>query len=207
MAAISGVFSNTVRGALAIAEAELVCKVVEREKIKDALEDMRSLLGPICIRHFNTRDGFKHIVGNLFPMLQRQTMDWLKQFRRRMSPRCSVKHPWQVIVEEKLPRELFDVFETIVSRTNFGVITSKTLKNCVFAFTSHNRVRKVFSDCTDQNLTQATFLKRKIKGNKRVEAIINDEKQFGMKYSYKKELMVIDFYYGYWNEHDWPQHV
>lgn len=207
MADVSGVFSNTVRGALAIAEAELSCKVDEMEKIKDALEDMRSLLGPICIRHFNTRVGFKHIVGNLFPMLQRQTMDWLKQFRRRMSPRCSVKHPWQVIVEEKLPRELFDVFKTIVSRTNFGVITIKTPKNCVFAFTSHNRVRKVFSDCTDQNLTQATFLKRKIKGNKRVEAIIDEEKQFGMKYSYKKELMIIDFNYGYWNEHDWPQHV
>ena len=207
MAAISGVFSNTVRGALAIAEAELACKGVEMEKIKDALEDMRSLLGPISIRHFNTRVGFKHIVGNLFPMLQRQTVDWLKQFRRRMSPRCSVKHPWQVIVEEKLPRELFDVFETIVSRTNFGVITIKTPKNCVFAFTSHNRVRKVFSDCTDQNLIQATFLKRKIKGNKRVEAIIDEEKQFGMKYCYKKEVMVIDFYYGYWNEHDWPQHV
>ena len=81
MADVSGVFSNTVRGALAIAEAELSCKVDEMEKIKDALEDVRSLLGPICIRHFNTRVGFKHIVGNLFPMLQRQTMDWLKQFR------------------------------------------------------------------------------------------------------------------------------
>lgn len=207
MAAISGVFSNTVRGALAIAEAELACKVVQMEKIKDALEDMRSLLGPICIRHFNTRVGFKHIVGNLFPMLERQTMDWLNQFRRRMSPLCSVKHLWQVSVEEKLPSELFDVFETIVFRTNFGVITIKTPKNCVFAFTAHNRVRKVYSDCTDQNLTQATFLKRKIKGNKRVEAIINEEKQFGMKYSYKQELMIIDFNYGYWNEHNWPQHV
>ena len=169
----------SVHPALAIAEAELACKGVEMEKIKDALEDMRSLLGPISIRHFNTRVGFKHIVGNLFPMLQRQTVDWLKQFRRRMSPRCSVKHPWQVIVEEKLPRELFDFFETIVSRTNFGVITIKTPKNCVFAFTSHNRVRKVFSDCTDQNLIQATFLKRKIKGNKRVEAIIDERKNLG----------------------------
>ena len=77
----------------------------------------------------------------------------------------------------------------------------------MFAFTSHKRVRKAFSDCTDQNLTQATYLKRKIKGNKHLEAIVDEEKQFGLKYSYKKELMVIDFHYGYWNEHDWPQHV
>lgn len=134
-------------------------------------------------------------------------MNWLKQFRRQMSPRCSVKHPWQVIVKAGLPRELFNILETIVSRTNFGVITVRTPEDCAYAFTSRNRVREVFSNCTDKNLTQQRFLKRRIKGDKRVEAIIDEEKQFGMKYCYNKELMAIDFYYGYWNEHDWPQHV
>ena len=106
---------NTVRGALVIAEAELEGKDVQINNVIEALKDVRSLLGPILIRHFNRRTGFKHIVGDFFPMLQRQTMDWLKQFRRRMSPRCSVKHPWQIIVEEKLPTELFRGLEAIVS--------------------------------------------------------------------------------------------
>ena len=64
-------------------------------------------------------------------MLRRQAKGWMKQFLRRMSPRCSVKHPWQVIVEDKLPKELFNVLTAIVSRTNFGVITARTPKNCL----------------------------------------------------------------------------
>lgn len=140
-------------------------------------------------------------------MLQRQALFWLKQFRRRMSARCSVKNPWHVILEDRLPRELFGILEGIISKTIYGLITAKTQKNCVYAFTSPIRTRRVFCALTDQNLTEESFLKRVIKGEKRVEAIIDAEKQFGMKYSYEKEVVIIDFYYGYWNEHGWPQHV
>ena len=207
MADISGVFSNSVQDALVIAEAELERKGVQMNSIRDALDDLRSLLGPLSTQHFDKRRGYKHVVGDFYPMLRRQAKGWMKQFLRRMSPRCSVKHPWQVIVEDKLPKELFNVLTAIVSRTNFGVITVRTPKNCVYAFTSKSRVRKVFCDLTDESLDNASFLKRKVKGNKRVEAIINQDHQFGMKYSYNKEIVTIDFYYGYWNEHGWPQHV
>lgn len=93
-------------------------------------------------------------------MLQSQAKGWIQQFQRLILPRCSVKHPWQVIVEEKLARELFDIVEAIISKTNYGVITVKTKKNCVFSFTDYNRVKRVFSTLTDENLTQDTFLKR-----------------------------------------------
>ena len=146
----SGVFLNTVRGALVVAEAELSGKDGQSNNISEALDDIRGLLAPVSLRHFNNRTGFKHILGDYFPMFQRQAIDWLKTFQRRMSPRCSVKHAWQVVVEEKLHRELFQILENIVSRTNFGVIADRTRKNCVFAFTSRDRVRKVFSDCTDR---------------------------------------------------------
>ena len=207
MADANGAFLNTVRGTLVTAEEELVNDGVDREKVQSALEDLRSVLRPISMRHFETRGGFKHKVGDFYPMLQRQAIGWLKQFQRRMSPRCSVKHPWQVIVEDKLTREHFGILEATVTRTNFGVITVKRQRNCVFAFTSYHRVRKVFSDLTDQTLTKESFLKRKFKGGKRAEAIVGTSKQFGMKYCFKKELMTFDFYYGLWNEHGWPQHV
>ena len=186
MADASGVFLNTVRGALVVAEAELSGKDGQINNISEALHDLKGLLAPVSVRHFNNRTRFKHILGDYFPMFQRQAIDWPKTFQRRMSSRCSVRHAWKVVVEEKLHRELFQISEAIVSRTNFGVIADRTRKNCVFAFTSHDRVRKVFSDCTNQNLSKNTFLKRKIKGNKRVEAIISSEKQFGIKYSYRK---------------------
>lgn len=55
-----------------------------------------------------------------------------------MSPSCSVKYPWQVVMDIRLAKELFDIFEAAVLRTNFGLITAKTKKNYVFAFTSHD---------------------------------------------------------------------
>ena len=89
----------------------------------------------------------------------------------------------------------------------YGLITVKTQKNCVFAFTSRTRVRRVFCALMDQNLTKESFLKRIIKEEMRVEAIIDAEKQFGMRYNFHEEIITIDFYYGYWNDHGWPQHV
>ena len=59
-----------------------------------------------------------------------------------------MKHPWQVIIEDRLPRKVFNLVDVLVSRTNFGLITVKTRKSCVFAFTSERHVRKVFSDLT-----------------------------------------------------------
>ena len=53
----------------------------------------------------------------------------------------------------------------------------------------------------------AGFKKQINKANQFVSEKMGSEKQFGIKYSYKKELITIDFHYGYWNEHDWPQHV
>ena len=166
MADACGVFLNAVRDALATTGGELIHDGIDQMKVRSALEEVRSLLRPISLRHFERRGGFIHKIGDFYPMLQRQAMGWLKQFQRRMSPRCSVKHPWQVIVEEKISKELFEMIEATVSRTNFGVITVKTQKNCVFAFTSKNRVRKVFSDLTGQSTDQERFLKRRAKGEK-----------------------------------------
>ena len=88
-----------------------------------------------------------------------------------------------------------------------GVITAKTQKNCVFAFTYYHRVRTLFSDLIDQILTRESFLKWKVKGGKRVAAIVNAYKQCGIKYSLQKEMITFDFHYGYWNKHGWLQHV
>ena len=83
-----------------------------------------------------------------------------------------------------------------VSHTSFGVISVNTQKNCVFAFTSHIKVKKFLSDLTDQSMDKGSFLKIRVKGGKRVEAIINEDKQFGVKYCFHKEMITFDFYYG-----------
>ena len=40
-----------------------------------------------------------------------------------------------------------------------------------------------------------------------MKAIVDADKQFGIKYSLQKEMITFDFYYGYWYDHGWPQHV
>ena len=144
-----GIFSTVILERLSIAEEELKNKEIDNERVKHALDDIRSVLMPITKRHFSKRrEGFKHVVGTYYPMLQRQAIFWLKQFRRRMSTRCSVKDPWHICLEDRLPKELFGVLEEITSKTNYGLITVKTKKNCVFAFTSRIRVRRIFL-CSD----------------------------------------------------------
>ena len=68
-------------------------------------------------------------------------------------------------------------------------------------------MRKLFSDLTDQILTWESFHKQKVKGGKRMEAIVDADEQFGIKYSLSKEMITSDFYYGYWNKHGSPRHV
>lgn len=47
MADVSGVFLNTVRGALVVAEAELSGKDDQINNISEALDDIRGLLAPV----------------------------------------------------------------------------------------------------------------------------------------------------------------
>ncbi|KAJ7385921.1 hypothetical protein OS493_012249 [Desmophyllum pertusum] len=129
-------------------------------------------------------------------LLQRE-MTWIQTFCRHILPNAA---------------ETGIVLAKTVSKTNVCKVFCKESMARYFRGQASERTiwhfgGRVFCALTDQNLTEESFLKRVIKGEKRVEAIIDAEKQFGMKYSYEKEVVIIDFYYGYWNEHGWPQHV
>ena len=116
-------FADTVRTTLDIAEAELRAKGFDHSDIKDALEERRSLVEPVSWRYLSPGQmGLKHVIGNLFPIVRRQAMCWIKQFQRRMSARCAVKHPSQVIVEDRLPGELLNVLDVLVSRSNLALL-------------------------------------------------------------------------------------
>lgn len=54
----SEAFVNTVEGALANAEVQFLNNGGDNEKMRHALQEVRSLLRPIAVRHFDTRRGF-----------------------------------------------------------------------------------------------------------------------------------------------------
>ena len=58
MAATTEAFVNAVEAALANAEVEMVNNRGDEEKIRSAVQEVRSLLPAVAIRHFDTRRGF-----------------------------------------------------------------------------------------------------------------------------------------------------
>ena len=139
--------------------------------------------------------------------------NWYRQFMRRMVTRCSVKHPWKVVLDVVIPVEIFTILKDVVSESNFGQYTHETRgtratkKMCVIAFTCRLRVANLFLRLMQADLRKEDFLRKTYKTQKRIEAIISDEKQFGITYNYNKELCTFDFFYGFWNDHGFPQHL
>lgn len=77
----------------------------------------------------------------------------------------------------------------------------------MMAFTSEVRVRSLFSKLMGSDIPGEDFLRKVTKDKKRIEAIIDKDKQFGMLYADKKEVLSFDFFYGVWNSHGFPLHI
>jgi hypothetical protein len=131
---------------------------------------------------------------------------------RRMTTHCRVNSPWKVIMDISIPSEVFSIIKDMVLVTNYGLYyheTKRKPKKFVIAFTSHVRVRNLFLQLMNSGMPKENFLLRKIKrkDRKRIEIFVSEEKQFGMIYNSQKEMISIDFHYGFWNEHGFPQHL
>ena len=72
MADETEIFSSVIFETLTTAEDQLANREIDRERVNHAINDLKSLLGPITKRRFNQRrQGFKHVLGTYYPMLQR----------------------------------------------------------------------------------------------------------------------------------------
>ena len=110
MADAKSTFEMIVLGALVVAEAELNREGLDAGNAQNALKELRALLKPVSSWHFaGLRKQHKHVVWQLFPMLQLTAVRWYKQMKRRLSSRCGVRNPWKAIMEKNLTKELFDV--------------------------------------------------------------------------------------------------
>ena len=85
------IFSSVILETLTTAEDQLANKEIDCERVRCAINDLKSLLVPVMKHRFSQRrQGFKHDVETYHPMLQRQALFWLKHLRRRMATKCSV---------------------------------------------------------------------------------------------------------------------
>ena len=175
---------------------------------KDAIDELKRLIPLVAKKYLGKYgEGQKFTVVKAFPMLSRIAQRWYKTFMRRMIAKCGVRNPWRVTFSEYLSIDLFNIMQQIIARSSYGVICMSTKKRITIVFSNDARVRNVFCKLMDCKILKKDFLKRSAKGKGKVEAVINTEKQFGITYFLEKEEITFDFYYGMWNQYDWPEHV
>ena len=200
-------FETTVLSALQLAQDELISAGMESSQTNEAFRELKMWLSSVSKRHFGgIRQQHKHVLLAAFPMLTSISKRWYKTFMRRMIPRCGVKNPWRVIVSENLSRDLFGMVQQIATRSSYGVTTHSTNKRIVMVFTRETKVRRLFCEIMDCEIKEEKFLKRLASGKKKVQAIINEEKEFGVSFNCTTEI-TFDFFYGVWNEYGWHQHI
>ena len=175
---------------------------------KDATTELSKLVPLIGNKYFGRfGEGHKFTIVHAYPMLNSIAQRWYKAFMRRMLARCAVRNPWRVVISEFFSKDLFMIFLEVVSRTSFGVACKTTKKQVFIMFTDEARVRHVFCELMGTEIARKEFVKRSARGQRKVEAIIDEEKQFVVTYNIVKEMITFEFFYGLWNQHGWPQHL
>ena len=214
MADNKSVFERAMFTALTQAESELRKEKLDSVELGKALKELQKLVKPVANNHFGEfRHRFNNGVGNFVPILSRMANQWYKQFMRRMGTRCSVKNPWKVVLDVVIPVEIFTIIKDVVSESNFCVYTRETRgtkstrKMYIVAFTSRLRVANFFLRLMQSDMPKQDFLRKTFKTQKCIQAIVSDEKQFGITYNFNKELCTFEFFYGFWNDHGFPQHL
>ena len=130
--------------------------------------------------------------------------------RLRSTPTTS--SPWMGDFSLDIPREIFCVIsEQIICRNNFGHLYKETnacinvnvfdKKKAVFIFEKQNLDGIV---CGKEHIL--VKLESQPESPERCEVIVSEEKPLKFIFHKNKELLSIHFHYGYWNDHDIPQH-
>ena len=175
---------------------------------KDAINELRHLVQLVGNKYFgNFGEGHRFSYVQAYPLLNDISRRWYKTFMRRMIARCAVRNPWRVVLTEYLNRDLFKILEEVVYRTKYGIVCKTTSKQVFIVFMKAARVRHVFCELMGTDISAPEFLKKLARGKRKVEAIVDEDKQFAVTFNKEKQTITFDFYYGLWNQYGLPQHV
>ena len=201
-------FETVVVNCLNSAKKDLIKSSMDFWATKDAIDELKRLVPLVSSNYFGKygeEQKFQILEG--FPMISRIAQRCYKTFMRRMIAKCGVRNPWRVLFSEYLSVDLFKIIQQIVARSSYGVICKSTKNRVTIVFSNEARIRNVLCELVDYKIPQKDFLKRSAAGKRKVEAIVNSEKQFGITFCPAKEEITFDFYYVLWNQYGWPQHV
>ena len=97
------------------------------------------------------RERPKHKLGELYPMLERCMIRAKSAIDRRLSPRMSKLHPWKVVFDLPMAREVLNLLQKeILGRTRYGVEVEEkpgSVKITVFSLRRLCHLFDQFEDC------------------------------------------------------------
>jgi len=149
-------------------------------------------------------------------VLDHEVRLWLKFIHRRLAGRVSLRRPYYAEVHRSIPYAVFHSLSLVIKQCldQFKeplCYSARNKKGEVITFTSIGSLTSFFSLLT--GLTQVEvgkFFARTLKGLKRnkhkVKLIVEETKDFAFVYQKGKGQMTLQFYYGEWNTHNYPQH-
>ena len=151
------------------------------------------------------RDRPKYKIAELYPMLQRCMIRAKCAIDRRLSPRMSKLHPWMVVFDLPMAREVFNLLhKEILGRTRYGLEVEEKPGSVKITFFSLRRLCLLFDQF--EGCESDGFIKQLGEGKGQAKLIVSDDKKGVMSYNEKAECLQAKFHYGYWNSFGISQH-
>ena len=129
---------------------------------------------------------------------------------RRLHVKPKLAKPWFGEFVMDMPSEVFSCLsEGIIQRTNFGhkFIVSNT--QLIFKIKDIQKANYLFArmDIDGAEVDRNSLLKKEFQDSlERCEDIVTEDKPMELKFNKSSEVLMVTFHYGYWNQHDIPQH-
>ena len=151
------------------------------------------------------QDRPKYKMAELYPMLQRCMIRVKCAIDRPLSPRMSKLHPWMIVFDLHMAREVFNfLHKEILGRTRYGLEVEEKPGSVKITFFSLRRLCLLFDRF--EGCESDGFIKQLGEGKGQAKLIVSDDKKGVMSYNEKAVCLQAKFHYGYWNSFGISQH-
>lgn len=147
-------------------------------------------------------------------VLANESRIWLDLIFKRLSGKVSIRKPYYAETTRNIPYDVFVTSRQVLG--DFGATEPQCYigsnrKGEVISLTSLDLLQKFFSCLSGISVKEVKkYFTRKLtsrsRNNHKVKIIVSEEKDFGFVYKKNSGQLIIQFYYGEWNSHGFPQH-
>jgi len=150
-----------------------------------------------------------HRVLDCWPMTRRCIEKLHDCIYRRLRYPPTTASPFFATFSREVPREIFDIIlKDIMERNGFGHTVKTTPARVSITITDKRKAVYFFNRINSNGVVtpKAKLLQKEFSDGGFAKVLISQEAPMIMRYSLNSEMLMISFYYGYWNSFDVPQH-